>query len=298
MLLIIYIKFNKTEASLSTIDYKKDSYLTYVYSSEKLPYNLTYRLIDFYANLEILHNKYSYAVKDYSEINSSLQTFLSWSRQTKFLNTIIKGKENDSVALDTFCIVSWLYNDTSSVKHLIPYITPENNLMADNYYAQSDHWRNIADETWCVMLIKESNFNSTLADELLKIKLSEGTAFLKNDTYAESDKAAVIIHELLLLNEFPSSHSQDKIYWLSKASEYINKEEISPNTLLIANLLNVMINYNSSKESISPYITILEKRKRKDNYWLPYETASPDNGQIFTTSRVLITLRHYKQKYT
>jgi len=274
--------------------YSNDSYLTYVYSSENLPFNLTYRKIDFYSNLYILHKFYGYNVENYKFINESLNNFSEWSNSQSFSNTIIRTGM-PTLALDTYCIVKYYRNDSNGAKKILDYITEDYNIMADNYYTQ-DVWRNIADETWCVMLIKKTNINDSLSKTLLSIKLKEGRSFLLNDSYDEISKAGIVLHELYLLKEF-EGYQQEKNFWIDKAFYYLSQEEILQNNLMLSDFVDILLEYNITKKDVEKFVDLLNSRKNSNGYWDLDQNVTTKRFQIFTTSRVLIALAHFNERF-
>ena len=279
------------EPALS-LDYTKDAYLNFVYPDEEFPFGLTYRKVDYYINVVDLYNRYSFEIEDYKEADAGLKKLLEWSRGATLHNTIIRYDMPNEIALDTFCIIGALYNDTEAAGQTLSYLTEDLNIMVDDYYGEGQ-WGNIADESWAVILIKKTGIDNDIAERLLRIKLKEGKEFLANATYPFINKAAVTIHELLMLKEF-DGYKQEKDFWIHQGLSYLEDEQIKGNNLFMANLLDALLFLDVPKQKLVPYIALLKERKREGGYWLPMEGVEPGNGHIFTTPRVLIALEHFK----
>lgn len=280
------------------LDHTQDSYLTYVYPGEDLPHHLTYREIDFNINLVILESWYGVPVEGFSRMDDDLRGFLEWAKDKPFSNTLIREEpENASavVALDTFCIVGWLYDDSEAAEHLARYIPEDNNIMDDRFYTL-DLWRNLADEAWCVMLLQKTGVEQDRAEAILAMLLEQSEDLLADPEVRLLDKAGVTVHALLMLNEFPN-HQKEKAFWKYQAVTLLEHPDIRQNNLLMANLVDVLIHQNIEQEVIAPSIALLRERETANQTWLPSTDAEPGYGDIFTTTRVLITLAHYDQHY-
>ena len=89
----------------------------------------------------------------------------------------------------------------------------------------------------------------------------------------------------------------EREFWAEQGLNYLSDKEIQNNNLLLANLIDALLYFDVKKDRIEPYIKLLKERKTKEGYWLPYQGAEYGNGHIFTTTRVLIAMEHYEQKF-
>src|SRR3989344_2958444 len=224
--LIWYFMTNSINKSLSYLDnnYNKttiyeDNYLKFIYPEENLPLNLTYRKIDAYTNLiyidkELGKDKTKKINYQIEEANNNLNSLIPYFENKSTFNTI--KNVSDGYALDTYCILGHLFNNTKIANNIKGLIINDN-LMQDNYYKE-DKWRNIADETWCILLL--NNINKNVASALTDIKINETYNFLNSQNTIQ-DKAVVLIHIILLTNELnhDNGYFKNELYQLSLNDE-------------------------------------------------------------------------------
>ncbi len=290
LILIVFLS-----ACGSSLDHRiqEDAYLAYTYPDEDLPAGLTYRKIDYYTNVLLLEDAYGVKDPDSAAMREQLQEFLDWAQDAGFSNTIQTQEGGKDVALDTYCIVGWLFNDTAAAEKVAGAIT-HNNLIDDTYYTE-DAWRNLADEAWCIMLLGKTGVDQDEAAFLVEDKIHEGRAFLKTDASAV-DKSGIVLHMLLMLHAYPGL-ADEKAYWVDKGVAYLDDPALQENNLVLANLADALLSYPDTEQKVKPTIDLLKSRETGD-IWVPVEGMEPGYGQLFATSRVELALYHYEQATT
>ena len=263
-----------------------DDYIKFVYPGENLPLNLTYRKIDAYMNLvyakeELPKDKSKRIQYQVDEAYNNLNSLLPYFENKLTYNTI--KNVSDGYALDTYCIVGYLFNNTKIANNVIKLIV-NNNLIENDYY-EEDKWRNIEDETWCILLLNKVNLNKNVVLMLTNIKLNETYQFINSENTL-NDKAAVLIHTIMLLNElnyYNYSGLKDKLY------EIALQDEIKQNILIEANILYVLSKSGYQKDKLEIIYNLIREKQNKDGGWY----LNKSYGNVFTTQRAILALNAY-----
>jgi hypothetical protein len=263
-----------------------DNYLKFVYPNENLPLNLTYRKIDSYANLiyfkeEIQKDKLKIIQYQVNEAYNNLNSLLPYFENKLTYNTI--KNVSDGYALDTYCIVGYLFNNTKIASNVVSLII-NNNLVEDNYYRE-DKWRNMADEAWCILLLNKASSDKNIVLTLTNIKLNETYQFINSEN-SIGDKVAVLIHSVMILNELSYNNSdiKDKLYKLAL------QDEIKKNILLEADILYVLSKSDYQKDKLEIIYKLIKEKQNKDGGWY----QDKNYGNAFTTQRVILALNAYE----
>lgn len=273
-----------------------DEYLLYVYPGEDLECpiedcHLTYRILDAYFNLIYIKNE----IKDYSVIRDQveygdeiLQSLLPIWREGRIYNTIASIKEDkDGFALDTYCILGYLYNDKEMAVNTLNYLD-NNNWMADDYFRE-DEWRNIADESWCVRLLLKTKTMPELTNDLLQIKLNETYEFIEED-YDKSTKIAAVVHTILMLSDAEGYNEDLKFF-----QDYVLDLSYDVDDWhLQANVLEALARSKyEDKEKMRGIADLLISKQAEDGAW--YMNEDKENFlQVFTTFRGVLALNQYQ----
>jgi hypothetical protein len=260
-----------------------DNYIKFTYQNENLPLNLTYRKIDAYINLIYIKNEINPKKIDYQtkEAYDNLKNLIPFLENKLTYNTI--KNYSDGYALDTYCIVGYLFKNTKIADNVNNLII-NNNLIKDDYYKQ-DKWRNIADETWCILLLNKVNMNKSIVLNLTKIKIDETYNFINSENSIE-DKVAVLIHTVMLLNELNYDNEfKEKLYELSM------NEKIKQNILLESNILSVLSKSNYPKEKLKFIYALIKDNQNPDGGWYIIK----NHGNAFITQRAILSLNDYER---
>lgn len=269
---------------------KEDGYLTYTYEGENLPAGLTYREIDYYTNIVLLHDLYGVEEDNIHEIKERLQKFLAFAHGAQIHNTLKKQPGRGRVALDTFCIVGWLLEDERAGVRVSSHITSTGNLMNDDYYGQ-DHWRNLADELWCIMLLERVDYDDEARD-LMQDKFREADRFLANAAYTPEEKAGVAIHMLLALAEF-SGYEAEKERWVREGLAVLEEPALADNNLVLANTVDALLFHLDDPSFVEGTVETLKEREQ-DGIWVPTEGMEIGYGHLFATPRVELAIAHHE----
>ena len=278
----------------------KDTYLEYVYPSEKLecpPQNctLTYRKLDAFFNLIFIKNEfneYKPLESSVNEANNILESLLPLWREEKLYNIINDSMQKpNGLALDTYCILGYLYND-KQMAVLVQNSLYLNKWLPDNFYGGDQDFRTIADESWCVRLIQK-HYKEKI--RFVKEKLVQDTYNYLKENHIKITKVNAAIHTLTMLVEF-NEPSKDIKYFQDYIANSINDKETWQDTTTLANILDVLILSNyQNKAKIDKIAQELITRQENNGSWLLSKNAPKNFGQVFTTFRVIIALNKYQK---
>ena len=286
----------------------QDEYLEYVYPGENLDCpnlttprinesgegmracNLTYRKLDSYFDLKMLEDvRGSERIRTETEFAERVLDSLvpEWRRQPIY-NTI---KTNGTgMALDTYCILGLLYSDREMARKVREHLTGTN-LMDDNYYSV-DAWRNIADETWCIRLFSKTGVDKNVTGLMAREKIKEADSFLTGSN-SNTDKAAVLIHMVPLLEETDLGGSNESKMFKRKLLNLSRDPEVFRSTLLITNILEVLSISGVSKPDLGFMEREIIERQGMDGGWRAVEEET--SGEVFTTFRAILALDAFRR---
>lgn len=258
-----------------------DDYLKYVYPGEELEFDMTYRKLDAYFNVIMIKNIYgdkylNNQIKDADEIFNKLIPI--WE-EGEIYNTI--NHKDQGYALDTYCIVGFLYDDKVMADNVETYLI-NNNWMDDNYYTE-DLWRNIADESWCVRLLIKENKE---VDELVNKLVDQTYDFIEENN--DIDNVAVVVHTLYVINDY-GGYEEDKLFF----QEYLVEkfDEVKDNMLIAANILEALAETNYERD-LTYIVDYIKSKQESDGSWS--YTKGESYLRIFTTFRAVIALGKYE----
>jgi hypothetical protein len=137
----------------------RDPYLRYVYPAERLPAPpgaapLTYRQVDGYVVLALLGRAGKPPEPLATQIagaEASLRAASSAWIGTGFSNTG-RSPRPEGVALDTFCMVGWLLEDTRMAREVAAALDGDR-WLPEGWYEADEAYRALSDEAWCVRLL-------------------------------------------------------------------------------------------------------------------------------------------------
>ena len=289
-------------AQAKTNDFSyNDEYLKYVYSGEALECNLpnckiTYRKLDAYFNLKFIKNEfqdYSLIKQDVEEADKILASLIPIWRNKKLYNIVNETmKDTSGLALDTYCILGYLYND-KEMSTLVLNSLYNDEWLPSNFYQGDQDFRTIADESWCVRLISKSNNKELIRD--VKDRLIKDTYTFINEDHDKITKVNAAIHTLTMLNEF-NENDKEINFFKNYIATSISDKQTWQDTTTLANILDVLVQSNYSNKAIINKLTReLIKRQEKDGRWLISKCYDKNFGQVFTTFRVIAALNKYQQ---
>ncbi|MCF7861271.1 hypothetical protein K9M79_03410 [Candidatus Woesearchaeota archaeon] len=321
-----------------------DDYLKYVYPGEDLlcPNGcyITYRILDAYFDVKILwdiENEFDNGSSDNRLKDISMKEMHHiadknmnsirnlWSKEAYFDNIayvdVASEKaigRTEGIALDTFCILGFLYNDSAMGDYsyskvvLDPQDPSYLKWMSISKYDYGDQWRKLADEIWCIMLSSKTGHD---VSGLIDKKEEEYKQFMMND-YGCLFDAAAALHMLMMYDtaETYSTELCNGCDWTQEIEDMqdqlvmlMGSESCNSNTLLLSNVITELIKTKYDNNTyIDESIEEIISRQTQCGAWYPtiiedYKndncgyTENTDNGQAFTTLRALIALAYYKK---
>ncbi len=301
--------------------YLQDIYLMYEYPNENLksPSDrpITYRILDAYFDMFIINEK----TDDSNGLREPIKVALAdlsalvpiWETNVWLFNVQnpIEEHNKDPVALDTYCILGYLYN-SSKMADVVLIASNGTKWLSPQMYEHDDQWRQIADEVWCIMLLAKTKVDDSTTEDHVNLKMHEIKIF-ETYNFEGVTAAAAELHIVMMLTE--AAHLNGT--YVDLLSEYQNKliksmekEECWANTLLIANVLTSLIDSKyTNKTTLEKYYNELIVRQTPKGAWYPIWHESQkeminsafneqiDNGQAFTTMRAIIAMESYDEKY-
>ncbi len=280
-----------------------DPYLEYVYPGESLDCpladcRLTYRLLDAYFMVEMLTsrligNERSLLRSQSDEANAVFEAIAPTWRQASILNTAKSTEQDkDGLALDTYCILGYLKNDSSFSDTVLRYLGDDGWLAPDAYL--TDRWRNIADESWCLRLLAVTDKRPVQFETLIQAKIDQTKQFVQTNEPASS-KLAVLYHALLMLNDFQNESYAAAITEFQNRSVELFNQKILPlrDPISLGNLVESLVATGySNKVELDKLVRNLIGFQTPDGAWRDEQ----DQATVFSTFRALIGLASYRSK--
>jgi hypothetical protein len=171
--------------------------------------------------------------------------------------------------------------------------------MPSDYYT-NDLWRNIADESWCLRLFIVTNHDQDLTKALIQKMIGDTDQFIHAPNISESDKLAVVYHALYVLADYEETYhtgefTKERLSYADYIS-YFSYKKLQGNTLMTSNLLDVMVHAQyDNPEALKELANTVLSVQEADGKWKMNPDAPPNDVQVFTTFRALISLNEYKK---
>ncbi len=272
-----------------------DQYLLYIYPGEALECplencNLTYRLMDAYFNDIFIKEEvtnHDIMKKQVDDADKVLRSIIPIWEKEKIYNTI-KG-EKDGLALDTYCILGFIYNNSKMASTVKESATGDN-WITDDYYKGLDDWRNIADESWCVRFLIKTGYP---AEGFIKKEIKDTYVFLQGEHY-DMSKVVAAMHTLYVLND-ANLLNEDFFFFQDYIAE---KSSLFEDDMLYqANVLEALSKTGyKDKEVLEKIAARLKEGQADDGAWYLYKYTKEKNGQVFTTFRAILALNAYENE--
>lgn len=259
---------------------------------------LTYRLLDAYFMVEMLTsrligNERSLLRSQSDEANAVFEAIAPTWRQASILNTAKSTEQDkDGLALDTYCILGYLKNDSSFSDTVLRYLGDDGWLAPDAYL--TDRWRNIADESWCLRLLAVTDKRPVQFETLIQAKIDQTKQFVQTNEPASS-KLAVLYHALLMLNDFQNESYAAAITEFQNRSVELFNQKILPlrDPISLGNLVESLVATGySNKVELDKLVRNLIGFQTPDGAWRDEQ----DQATVFSTFRALIGLASYRSK--
>lgn len=282
-----------------------DLYLKYVYPDEKLycpleGCRITYRILDAYFGLLFIKQLDNYGALsgqiDYAD--GVLSSLIDLWQNEKIYNTKKSTlQDGGGIALDTYCILGYIYSDKKMAENTLRYLEGDKWLEEDYY--KEDTWRNVADESWCIrLLIETNNLETKNIKSLIEKKIEEtDEIILSNDDL--STKIATVIHTIYMIYDFLAIKKDYSFN--NKLLEYQNyvfmsfsNNDIKNDDLILSNVLDSLAYSDYDKNKLQDMANILVSRQKMDGGWYTGEGISKNNLGVFTTIRVITALKRFE----
>lgn len=283
----------------------KDQYLQYVYPGEELSCpladcNLTYRTLDAYFNLRFIQQRFwefGPLAADVARADTIMQSLLPVWRAGRLYN-IQQPKmiDPDGFALDTYCILGYLYADESMAR-----VAKDSLLgwewLPDGFYNGPSAFRTIADESWCTRLLIVAGADANLV-RFLALKGVRETAELARNGATPVGESMAYYHTLLALHDLNDPRDQDTIRDYHRQLARLAKHDALWNdTITLANILDALATTNSTQEGdMATFAAEILKRQAPSGAWYAALGDTRDHGQVFATFRSVLALHAYRQR--
>lgn len=279
--------------SYSSYDYD-DPYLQYVYPGEALPCDspycrMTYRLLDGYFSVEFLYRELSnpsVLLRPQLEDAERVFQFLLPTFRESPISNVTMNPSGSGIALDTMCILGFLTRDQLLAEHVLGALDADDNWIAETHY-RDGRWRNIADETWCLRLLAVTGVASEQLSSLVEKQIVRADAFITGSA-GVSDKAAVFLHMLRMLNDVPNERFQETMQrYASELQTLSGERSLQGDALLQANMLTALRTIGQRSDATKAVARRLRADQDADGAWRRREG---EPIPVLTTASVLTAL--------
>ena len=262
-----------------------DWYLRYVYRGENLSLNLTYRKLDSFFDLYWLRNATINTSLIQYQIDYSVDIIERLSKiwENKTFRSIKNPK--GEIALDTYCIEAFITKNEKMTRNINNSLT---GLRWLNFrYSGIEDWRNIADETWCVMALANFKYNNVneLYDNILN----------RTEEYIHKDKNKNLINAVLLHTVMLNDVLNDNGFNRARLNKYMNNlynatfdDELG--YMIKLTILDILINSNYDLDKIKKSIDNILKDQKEEGY------LEQEGSKAFDLLRLLILLDDFKKR--
>ncbi len=281
----------------------KDAYLQYIYPGEELACpldtcNLTYRTLDAYFNLKFIQQSFPDAgplAADVARADEIMRSLLPAWRQSRLYNiqqpTMI---DPDGLALDTYCILGYLYRDAVMAR------VAKDSLqgwdwLPEGFYMGDAAFRTIADESWCTRLLVVTGTDAALARALAHKSVKETRELVSGGTTPVA-QAMAYYHTLLILHDLRDGSDRDTIAdFQRQLARLAVSEALWKDTVTMANILDALASTNASDgRTMDRLAAELVARQGESGVWYADAGVPVDSGQVFATLRALSALQAYR----
>jgi hypothetical protein len=210
-------------------------------------------------------------------------------RNAPIQNALKSSASDSGVAIDTYCILGVVKQDVAMARHILSYISEDDNLIDDRYF-QNDTWRNIADETWCLRLIAETETPLAQLNIMLNAQADQGKSFLASRETV-SAKLAVLYH-LLMLDSRARPTLPNRDLWWEKTVELLRTGAVDDDPISLGNALEALSNSGYPDQAFLRILTNhLLALQGDDGAW-----RTGGQYPVFTTLRALNGLAAFREQ--
>lgn len=281
-----------------------DEYLRFVYPDERLDCplrdcRLTYRLLDAYINLAFLDRSgvpRGPAAPQFARGREVLDAIVpAWREQG--LYNVKRDPAADGIALDTYCIVGLLHRDRAMADVAAEHLDGDD-WLPENHYDDGQSFRKLADETWCVRLLRfASRPGRRQFPRLARVALRRGWDLLEQERPVEF-RVNVALHMLYMLDDLDDRSLRDDRNSLQELLLVAAEDpEIEGDMLTQANVLDALASSEDVPvRSLAALADRLLRHQEADGGWHSRIGETGTGLRVFTTMRALLALTRYGER--
>lgn len=281
-----------------------DEYLQFVYPGERLECplpdcRLTYRLLDAFINLSLLERaglENGPMTAQIARGRAVLEGLLPGWRETGVYN-VVRRPDPDGIALDTYCIAGLLHEDQAMADVVSGHLGSDG-WLAEDYYEKHESFRRLADESWCVRLLRFASppGRSRIAP-LARSLVEQADRFLKSNPRIEH-RVNVALHLVYLLRELGDPRfAPELLRMLAVLEQAAGDPRIESDLLTQANLLEALAGIPEADEPLLRVVARrLTRNQQPDGGWYSRIGESGSSLRVFTTMRAVLALSRYERR--
>ncbi|MFH1133333.1 MAG: hypothetical protein V1735_02505 [Nanoarchaeota archaeon] len=278
-----------------------DPYLAYVYPGEDLVCplencNMTYRSLDRDFNLHFLGQLGAKGLLA-DDISRADQLLFAVAKdwEGKGIYNVQSNFVEGGIALDTYCIVGLIAND-SAMAQVVAHARTGTHWLSEHVYTGDERFRRLADESWCIRLLSATAVEKEMLPQFVDSMMNETEALLASSS-PQLEKTTGMIHTIYTLSDVlpdnPVVYGPKLRFYQDYA--YRSMPSVLNDTLTVANVLDALLYSGYPRESLKPYKELLERRQEKDGFWYPSIQDDQRVAHVFTTFRVVGVLARFQR---
>lgn len=286
----------------------RDPYLSYVYPDEHLPAPpgaspLTYRRIDGYIVLALLARGGSPPgplAAHARHAEEALRLAAAAWRGAGFSNTV-RDPRAGGVAIDTFCMVGWLFDDAEMARE-VALALDGSRWLPDGWYEEPESYRALADESWCVRLLLSGEAAADDARRVLE-RLASGFRARRErgagtvGTFYEAWHLGMVLARRTEREAPAAAPLTRDVLGSLRAWAELHEPAVGADVLEWANLASAELLPFAGTEGRTlrqRAIEILVRLQGPDGCWTIAGAEPPESASGFTTLRALLALQLYR----
>ena len=281
-----------------------DDYLRFVYPGERLECpladcRLTYRLLDAFINLSFLDRAPlgpGPTDEQIARARAVLNGLLpAW--RARGLYNVVHQPDPDGIALDTYCITGLLHEDRAMADIVAGHLDGDG-WLAEDYYEEHENFRKLADESWCVRLLRfASPAGRSRVRPLARLIVDQAEQFLEASQRPEQ-RINVALHVVYLLRDLGDPRfDPDLLRTLAVLEQAAGDPRVESDLLTQANLLEALSGVPQADEHLLGIVAErLTRNQQPDGGWYSRIGESGSSLRVFTTMRAVLALSRYERR--
>lgn len=284
-------------------DFANDPYVSYLYPQEALPspdtaHRTTYRLIDVQfvlVQLGQIGHAPEALEEPIREANLNLRAVLPLLNQRGFSNTRRNAQQN-GVALDTLCMLGWLFHNRSTAELAQAALGPDGWLIP-GLYTNQERFRALADESWCLRLLAAQDLESV--ESRAAFERSKAIAAQERQTDPAGRATFYDAWHLAMLPQAQADHAlAGELRETFRAWAEAHHDLTHPSADLVewANLATLgLMHQPESRPQLERAIAVLLDTQGDDGCWRVPGAKPAERGTVFVSLRALLALALYRE---